>query len=84
MAGAASAALFFRDRLPSKKDEQSLPGEPILSFVKTIVGWYWARSERLAMSPNLLVFTGLPGPENSNEDFLRLAGQGSGDVSSKC
>ena len=80
--GAASAMLSRRARWLSI-DERSLPGELILSFEKTMAGWYWARSERLAISPNLLVFFGgLSG--NSNEDFLRVAGPSSADVGSKC
>ena len=79
--GAASAILSRRARWLSI-DERSLPGELILSFEKTMAGWYWARSERLAISPNLLVFFGGLS-ENSNEDFLRLAGPSSADVGSK-
>ena len=79
--GAVSARLSRRARWLSI-DERSRPGELILSFENTMAGWYWARSERLAMSPNLLVFFGGLS-ENSNEDFLRLAGPSSADVGSK-
>ena len=68
--------------LLSSWDDRSLPGEPILSLEKTMAGWYWARSERRAISPNLLVLTGLL-PANSKEDFLRPDGLGSGEAGSK-
>ena len=80
--GAASAMLSRRARW-LRIDERSLPGELILSFEKTMAGWYWARRERLAISPNLLVFFGWLS-ESSNEDFLRVAGPSSADVGSKC